>query len=109
MTIQQFHLKISTPGRGMVDITDSLIDFVLQAGVMTGLCHVFLHHTSASLIICENADKHVQTDLERFAHQLVPDGEGYEHVAEGPDDMSAHIRTIFTQSALTIPITKMHL
>jgi secondary thiamine-phosphate synthase enzyme len=110
MSTHQYSFRISTHGRGMINITDQVADIVLQAGVVTGLCHVFIHHTSASLIICENADPDVQTDLEVFMHRLIPDGNpDFKHLAEGPDDMSAHIRTILTSNSLTIPITKMHL
>lgn len=106
----QQSFKVSTPGRGMVDITDQVADIVLQSAIVTGLCHVFLHHTSASLIICENADSDVQTDMETFMHQLIPDGDPrYRHIAEGFDDMPSHVRTIITQSSLVIPVTKMHL
>lgn len=106
----QHSFKISTPGRGMIDITDQVADIVLQSTVVTGLCHVFQHHTSASLIICENADPDVQNDMETFMYDLVPDKDlRFKHIAEGPDDMPAHVRTILTQSSLTIPVTKMHL
>lgn len=110
MATHQYTLKVTTPGRGLVNITDQIADVVLQAGVITGTCHIFLHHTSASLIICENADPDVQRDLEMFMNRLVPDGDpAYKHISEGPDDMSAHIRTILTSSSLMIPVTKMHL
>ncbi len=110
MNTYQQTLKVSTPGRGMINITDSIADSVLQAKIVTGLCCIFLHHTSASLIICENADSAVQRDMETFMQQLVPDGDTrYRHVAEGPDDMPAHVRTILTQNSLIVPITKMHL
>lgn len=70
------------------------------------MCHLFLRHTSASLIICENADPTVRSDLERFMAKLVPDGnKDFEHDAEGPDDMSAHVRTILTNPALAIPVS----
>lgn len=101
---------VSTAGRGMTMITDQVADVVLQSGIITGVCHVFLHHTSASLIICENADKDVQSDMETFMGDFIPDGDSrYKHIIEGPDDMTSHIRTILTQSSLTVPVTKMHL
>ena len=76
-----------------------------MSGVTTGLCHVFLQHTSASLVLCENADPDVRTDLERYMARLVPDGDAlFEHTAEGPDDMPAHIRNIMTGSDLTLPV-----
>ncbi len=110
MTTHQHTFKISTPGRGMLDITDQIADVVLQAGIVTGTCNIFLHHTSASLIICENADHDVQNDLEIFMSQLILDGDSrFKHLAEGPDDMSAHIRTVLTSSSLTIPVSKLHL
>jgi secondary thiamine-phosphate synthase enzyme len=78
---------------------------VRAADVQSGLCNVFIHHTSASLIVCENADPAVRTDLERFARRLVPDGDPiFQHTDEGPDDMPAHVRSILTQSSLCLPI-----
>ena len=72
-----------------------------------GLCHVFAHHTSASLMLCENADPQVLEDLERFMSRTVPDGDPlFDHTAEGPDDMPAHVRTVLTHSSLTIPVTE---
>ncbi len=110
MTTHQTTFKVSTPGRGLLNITDQVADIVLQAGVLTGVCHVFLHHTSASLIISENTDPDVLYDLEQFMSRLVLDGDPqYKHLAEGADDMSAHIRSTLTANSLTIPITKMHL
>jgi len=102
----QCHFSVSTPGRGILNITDEVAALVAKANVTTGLCHVFLHHTSASLILCENADHLVQRDLEAFMSRLVPDGDDlYQHTYEGPDDMPAHVRTVLTSSFLTIPIT----
>ena len=99
-------LRISTRGRGSYLITDELQEVAQQSGVLTGLAHVFLHHTSASLMLCENADLDVRSDLERFMARLVPDGDPlFSHVDEGPDDMPAHVRTILTQSDLTLPVT----
>lgn len=104
--IFQETLMFQTKGRGTVNVTDVIEKVVWQTGVNIGLCHLFLQHTSASLILCENADPVVQKDLERFMQRLVPDGDSiFQHVAEGEDDMPAHIRTILTQSSLTIPIT----
>lgn len=106
----QHTFKISTPGRGMINITDQVADIVVQSGIAIGLCHIFQHHTSASLIICENADDQVQQDMETFMHHLIPDADPrYKHIAEGSDDMSAHVRTILTQSSLSIPVTNKHL
>ena len=104
--ITQYHYTLSTPGRGLINITDIISQFVAQSGVTTGLCHVFLHHTSASLTICENADDLVQRDLEAFMTRLIPDGDSlYQHVDEGPDDMPSHVRTVLTQSEMGLPIT----
>lgn len=108
--LKQHQLSIATPGRGFVDITNDIAALVAETNVMTGLCHVFLHHTSASLVICENADPLVQRDLDAFMLRLIPDGDDLcQHVAEGPDDMPAHVRTILTQSFLVLPITQQHL
>ena len=100
-TIQQ-----QTHGRGTYDITDQVRTIVRRAGIRTGLCHLFLQHTSASLIICENADPTVRSDLERFIARLVPDGDAiYDHTLEGADDMPAHVRSILTQPELTLPVS----
>jgi secondary thiamine-phosphate synthase enzyme len=99
-------LTVATTGRGTFDITRDVERVVRAAEVGDGLCNVFLHHTSASLILCENADPTVRSDLERFARRLVPDGDPlFEHTAEGPDDMPAHVRAILTQSSLCLPVT----
>jgi secondary thiamine-phosphate synthase enzyme len=99
-------LQIRTRARGTYDVSQSIADVVAASGVAEGMCHLFLRHTSASLIICENADPTVRSDLERFMAKLVPDGsQDFEHDAEGPDDMSAHVRTILTNPALAIPVS----
>lgn len=104
--MKQFELTVPTPGRGLVLITDHLSKHVSQSGVTTGLCHVFLKHTSASLIINENADPLVRDDLNAFMLRLVPDADAiYQHTLEGPDDMPAHVRSILTQPSVTVPIT----
>jgi len=106
----QYHMSVNTSGRGFFDVTDEIARLVATAGISTGICHVFLHHTSASLVLCENADPLVQQDLEGFMLRLTPDGDPlYQHIAEGPDDMSAHVRTILTQSFLVIPVTEASL
>ena len=75
------------------------------ATITLGLCHVFVHHTSASLIVTENADDNVRRDLEHYISQLVPDGDpAYLHHQEGPDDMAAHIRSVLTQTEISIPV-----
>jgi secondary thiamine-phosphate synthase enzyme len=98
-------LTVSTRGRGFVDITAEVQRAVAESGARQGLCTVFLHHTSASLILCENADPDVRRDLEAFYSRLVKDGDPlFQHDAEGPDDMPAHVRTVLTQSSLGIPV-----
>ncbi len=101
---QQF-LKIQTTGKSLSKITSKVQSIVSDSGITTGLCTVFLRHTSASLIIQENADPDVLTDLENFLAKLVPeDGKSYIHDAEGADDMPAHIRTVLTHTSEQIPI-----
>jgi secondary thiamine-phosphate synthase enzyme len=100
-------LSVATSGRGTFDITGDLARVVRASEVDSGVCHVFIHHTSASLIVCENADPTVRSDLERFAGRLVPDGDPlYQHTAEGPDDMPAHVRSVLTQTSLTLPVAR---
>jgi secondary thiamine-phosphate synthase enzyme len=104
-TVVQSEIELTTSGRGTYEITARVADFVRSSGVVTGLCHVFTTHTSASLMICENADPDVRRDLETFMRDLAPDGDPrFVHTAEGPDDMSAHVRSVLTQADLTIPI-----
>jgi secondary thiamine-phosphate synthase enzyme len=104
--IKQTILTVSTRGRGTYDITREVADAVAAAGVDAGLCHVFVHHTSASLMLCENADPSVRRDLEAFMARLAPDGDpAYEHDTEGPDDMPAHIRSVLTQTGLSLPVS----
>jgi len=104
--ILQRNLSVSTRGRGTYDITAEIARLVRDSGLHTGLCHCFLQHTSASLILCENADPSVRRDLESFLGRLVPDGDPlFEHTDEGPDDMPAHLRTILTKTDLTLPIS----
>lgn len=96
---------IGTKGRDTLEITDKVNQIVRASGVERGVCSVFVHHTSASLIVCENADPSVRSDLERFFGRLVPDGDPlFRHTAEGPDDMPAHVRSILTQASISIPI-----
>jgi secondary thiamine-phosphate synthase enzyme len=94
-----------TGGRGTVDITDFIADAAARSGLETGVATVFVHHTSASLFVNENADPDVRRDLEAFLSRLVPDGDPlYVHTAEGPDDMSAHVRTLLTCTSLAVPL-----
>ena len=105
MSLHHRTLRIDTPGRATIDITQKIQSVVAEANVRDGLCNVFCHHTSASLIVCENADPTVRGDLERFLARLVPDGDRlFEHTDEGPDDMPAHVRSVLTQTTLTLPI-----
>lgn len=98
-------LTVATTKRGTYDITRQVGDIVRASSARVGLATVFIHHTSASLIICENADPTVRADLERFATRLVPDGDPlFEHADEGADDMPAHVRTVLTQTSIGIPI-----
>jgi secondary thiamine-phosphate synthase enzyme len=102
-----YHKKINmnTRGRGSYDATREVQQVVAESNVDQGLCHIFVHHTSASLMLCENADPTVRADLDRFMARLVPDGDPlFEHSDEGPDDMPAHIRTILSGTGLTIPV-----
>ena len=104
--IFQSNLTFATNGRGTTPVTHAIQEQVQLSGITTGLCHVFLQHTSASLVLCENADPDVRTDLERYMAHLVTDGDPmFEHIDEGPDDMSAHIRTILSGSDLTLPVS----
>jgi secondary thiamine-phosphate synthase enzyme len=104
--IHQESLTVTTQGRGTYDITRTVQQQVRASGVRIGLCHVFVHHTSASIILCENADPTVRSDLDAFMARLVPDGDRlYAHSDEGPDDMPAHVRAILTQVELTLPIS----
>jgi len=104
MVIQKT-LQIPTRGRGTVELTGQVAALVGEAGVSRGLCHVFVQHTSASLMLCENADPAVRADLEAFMSRLAPDGDPlFRHDAEGPDDMPAHVRSVITGSHLTLPV-----
>ena len=102
----QKRLEVSTKGRSFVDITAGVQKEVEATGCSHGSCHLFIQHTSASLIVCENADPTVRSDLEAFVqNKFCPDGlEFFEHTAEGIDDMPAHVRSVFTQTSLTLPV-----
>jgi len=105
--IFQQALEIQTRGRGTYEITGLLQERIAEAGISTGICQLFVLHTSASLIISENADPDVRRDLETIAARLAPDGDpAYRHDAEGPDDMSAHIRSVLTHTALSLPVSE---
>ncbi|MGD8395904.1 MAG: secondary thiamine-phosphate synthase enzyme YjbQ [Candidatus Eiseniibacteriota bacterium] len=101
----QTTLSVSTTGRGLVDITRRVAECVEASGVQTGLCVVFCTHTSASLVIQENADPSATRDLLAWLERLAPDGDDrYTHTAEGPDDMPSHLRAAMTRTSETIPI-----
>lgn len=103
--MQQQTITIQTQGRATLDITGEVERILRRTDIDQGLCHLFIHHTSASLIITENADSAVRRDLENFIAKLVVDGDpAYLHDQEGPDDMAAYIRSVLTQSEVTIPI-----
>ena len=106
MMVSQHRIEVATRGRGTYAITREIQQAVESAGIETGLCHVFVQHTSASLIICENADPTVRRDLEAFLARLVPDGDSiFQHTDEGTDDMPAHVRAILTKMDLTLPVS----
>jgi len=105
MRQRQTIVGIETRGQGLYEFTATAQKFVADALISTGLLHVFCRHTSCSLLIQENADPDVQTDLETFFRRLVPEGMDWiVHTTEGPDDMPAHIKSALTQSSLTVPI-----
>lgn len=105
MSARSKTISIETGGRGMTEITEQIHAVVTESGIREGLCTLFIQHTSASLIVNENADRDVQRDLEAFLTRLVPDGDSlYRHTIEGPDDMPAHVKTALTQTSLSIPV-----
>ena len=104
--IYQETVTVVTAGRGTTDITPQLDRQLKLSGITTGICNIFIQHTSASLIVCENADTAVRVDLETFMSTLVKDGDpAFRHDTEGADDMPAHIRSILTECSLTIPVS----
>ncbi|MGD0674961.1 MAG: secondary thiamine-phosphate synthase enzyme YjbQ [Polyangiaceae bacterium] len=105
MKVHQRRLSLPTRGRGLFDVTDEVSAVVVESGVVTGLATVFLRHTSASLLIQENADPAVLRDLARWMDRLAPEDARYEHDAEGPDDMPSHLRSSITRSSESIPVT----
>jgi len=105
--LHQQKLRFSTTGRGTYNVSKQIAEAVEKSGIKSGICNIFIQHTSASLILCENADPTVREDLNVYMARLVKDGDSiFKHKDEGPDDMAAHIRTILTQSSLSIPIHK---
>jgi secondary thiamine-phosphate synthase enzyme len=103
----QERLRVRTPGRGLSDLTGEVARVVEQSGILTGQCVVFCRHTSASLLIQENASPSAARDLLAWLGRLAPDGDPlYSHTAEGPDDMPAHLRSAVTRSSETIPVVE---
>jgi secondary thiamine-phosphate synthase enzyme len=101
----QEDLLLATPGRGTIELTAELQERVARSGIAAGVATLFIHHTSASLIICENADPQVLRDLESWMARAAPDGDRlFRHTAEGPDDMPAHVRSVLTATSLSIPV-----
>ena len=104
--LYQSSFQVTTRGRGCYSISRDIGLQLEKSGIRAGICLIFLHHTSASLILCENADPEVRADLERFMGRLVPDGDPiFRHVDEGPDDMPAHVRSILTSNSLSVPVS----
>lgn len=103
---QSFHtITLATSGKGLYDFTSEVARWLAGINAQSGLLTVFVQHTSASLLIQENADPEVQRDLERFFKRLVPDGDPlFRHQSEGPDDMPAHVRAALTATSLSIPL-----
>jgi secondary thiamine-phosphate synthase enzyme len=105
MKLHQEAVRVEPRGQGLHDVTDAVRRVVRAAGVHTGLCNVCIQHTSASLLVQENADPAVRRDLQAFFARLAPEGAGYEHDEEGPDDMPSHIRSALTRTAETLPVS----
>jgi secondary thiamine-phosphate synthase enzyme len=105
MKLHQEAVRVEPRGQGLHDVTDAIRRVVRAAGVRTGLCNVCIQHTSASLVVQENADPAVRRDLQAFLARLAPEGAGYEHDEEGPDDMPSHIRSALTRTAETLPVS----
>ena len=104
--IFQTTLSFRTRGRGTTDITADVAKVVAASGMRTGLCALFVQHTTASLILCENADPDVRRDLETLFARLAPDGDpAWRHDTEGPDDMPSHARSILAGSTVTVPVS----
>lgn len=104
--VYQAAFQVQTRGRGSYDIGDEITSALEKSRIRTGICTVFVHHTSASLMLSENADPEVRSDLERFMARLVPDGDPlFRHRDEGPDDMPAHVRSILASNSLSVPVS----
>ncbi len=99
-------INITTSGRGTIELTRDVEKIITQSGINVGVCNVFIQHTSASLVLCENADPTVRIDMETFMSHLVPDGNSmFKHTTEGPDDMPAHMRSVLTDCSLSLPVS----
>lgn len=100
-------VRVEPRGQGLVEVTESVMDAVASAGISEGLCTLFIQHTSASLLIQENADPSAQRDLESWLARLVPENDPlYTHTQEGPDDMPAHVKSALTATSISIPIVE---
>ena len=106
MRIYQDKLEVPTRQAGSVDVTAQIREVVRASGIATGLCTVFVQHTSAGLIIQENADLAVLRDLEKWLSRMAPESHFWEHDDEGPDDMPAHVRTVMTRTSENIPVAR---
>jgi secondary thiamine-phosphate synthase enzyme len=107
MKVHQDTITVRTSGRGLTDVTAKIAATVEASGIATGLCTIFLQHTSASLVIQENADPAVLRDMEKWIARIAPeDPKAYEHDDEGPDDMPAHLRACMTKTSEVVPVTK---
>jgi secondary thiamine-phosphate synthase enzyme len=104
MIVHQSTLELATRGRGFTDATGEVRAVVAESGVAVGLCSVFVQHTSASLVVQENADPAVLRDLARWMERIAPESERYEHDAEGPDDMPSHLRSAVTRTGEVVPV-----
>ena len=105
MKLHQESVRVEPRGQGLHDVTAAIRRVVTASGVRTGLCNLAIQHTSASLVVQENADPAVLRDLQAFLARLAPEGHGYEHDEEGPDDMPSHIRSALTRTAETLPVS----
>ncbi len=104
--VYQHSFPVATHGRGTYSVRPEAERLLAGSGIDTGIGLIFVHHTSASLILCENADPDVRADLERFMARLVPDGDAlFRHIDEGPDDMPAHVRSVLTTNSLSVPVS----
>ena len=106
MKVHQDELVVPTEGRGLYDVSEAVERVVKASKVTVGSCVVFIQHTSASLVIQENADLSVRRDMARFMDRVAPEDASYEHDSEGPDDMPSHLRSVLTRTSETIPVAR---